>query len=167
MLRQSTPAYCTTASNDAPGLADVIAGIGTSRFGPLVLSLLHRLSGADHCAMFRIGEDTLSTVATASLDGSDTAGKAASAYVGKQHWRRDPTLLQARRHVRTMAPLVVRVDVGNQLSPALRRAIYPHVRERVLICTGGTDAAMGLSVMGPKLLAQIRKPTFAGRPNLN
>jgi len=129
------------------GLPDVIAAIGSDRFGPLMLSLLHRLCGADHCAMFQIGEDTLSEVAAVSLDGSDTAHKAASRYIGKQYWRRDPTLSQARKHDKALGPAIIRVDISGQMAPELRNAVYPHVRERVLICSGGSQAAVGLSII--------------------
>ena len=147
MRRSSIPVRGEVSIDGFGGLPEVIAAIGSERFGPLMLSFLHRLCGADHCAMFQIGEDTLSEVAAASLDGSDTAHKAASTYVGKQYWRRDPTLSQARSHDKARGPVVIRVDVSGQMPRELRSAVYPHVRERVLVCSGGSESAVGLSII--------------------
>jgi len=147
MRRSSLPVRKEVTADRFAGLPNVITAIGSDRFGPLMLSFLNRLCGADHCAMFQIGEDKLSEVAAASLDGSDTAHKAASTYVGKQYWRRDPTLSQARKHDKAMGPVIIRVDISGQMPRELRSAIYSNVRERVLICSGGSESAVGLSII--------------------
>jgi DNA-binding CsgD family transcriptional regulator len=147
MRRSSMPTQGRIAGDGSVGLPDVIAAIGNDRFGPQMMSFLHRLCGADHCAMFVITENALSEVTTASLDGSDAAHRAVSRYIGQEYWRRDPTLSQARRHDRTLGPAVIRVDISCQMPPELRRAIYSQVRERLLICGDAAGPAMALSII--------------------
>jgi len=130
----------------APDLADVIEAIGSERFGAQLLGYLHEMCGADHCAVFQFGNDSLSEVVVGSHDGTNAASRQASRYVSQQYWRKDPAMCEAQQRVHK-EPVVIRVDIGELADTDLRDTIYPHIRERLVVAGRRRDTAYGLSIL--------------------
>ena len=132
-----------------PNLSTIIDALGERRFETELLSFLHAIGGADHCAIFRVGPDDLSEVASASLDGSDTAHQQANLYLGGQFWRRDPAIQAARHVIPEGRASIVRMQVDEIRDAEFRDAIYrrKRIKERVLICGRRGDASFGLSIL--------------------
>jgi DNA-binding CsgD family transcriptional regulator len=129
------------------GIPDIIETIGREAFGPRLLAFLHEICGADHCAIFELGDDSLRELESASLDGTQTAHRQASLYTGRQYWRRDPTLLEAQCRLVEHQPSIVRVEIDSLADAAFRTAIYPQISERLVICGQRSDSAFGLSIL--------------------
>lgn len=125
-------------------LPQVIEATGTSRFGDKLLKYLTEISGADHCALFVIANDSLSALAT---DGSATALQKTSLYIKKQYWRKDPTIGEATRRVHQTKSCLVRMKVNELRDNELRSAVYPKMRDRVLICGRRAETIYCLSVL--------------------
>ncbi|CAN5390337.1 hypothetical protein BH09PSE5_BH09PSE5_30990 [soil metagenome] len=130
-----------------PDLPDIVEAVGSERFCGQLVSYLNQLCGADHCAVFRLGNDSLSQVAVGSLDGTNLASKQASRYVTQQYWRKDPAMCEAQIRVRLPESVLIRVDLGDLADTDLRDNIYPHMRERLVIAGTRQDAAYGLSIL--------------------
>jgi DNA-binding NarL/FixJ family response regulator len=133
---------CMTAD-----LPDIVEAIGSERFAPQLLAYLHQTCGADHCAVFQLGNDSLSQLFVGSFDGSNDARQQASRYVGQQYWRKDPAMCEAQSRVNLKEPVVIRVDIGDLADTDLRDTIYPHIRERLVVAGRRREAAYGLSIL--------------------
>jgi len=131
----------------APDLPEIIEAIGSERFGAQLLGYLHQVCGADHCAVFQLGHDSLSQVVVGSHDGTNAASLQASRYVGQQYWRKDPALREAQTRMPTREPLLIRVDIGDLADTDLRDTIYPHIRERLVVAGRRHETAYGLSIL--------------------
>lgn len=139
----------TNPCSDAPDLARVIDAIGHPGFELEFLVFLHAVSGAEHCTMFRVGSDSFTVVAAASLDGAEIAYRQANLYAGGQYWRRDPAILEARRRTEPNGPSLVRVRIDDIPDTDLRDKIYRHhpVAERLVICGRRVNDDFGLSIL--------------------
>jgi DNA-binding CsgD family transcriptional regulator len=153
--RRSSPATRPAAAvawspvepNPAPDLGDIVEALGSDRFVPQLLSYLNRMCGAEHCALFELGRDSLSELAAGSLDGTQRAHQQALRYLGQQYWRKDPAMAQARTMMDQASPVVIRVDVSELADKDLRDTIYPHISERIVICGRRRDSAFSLSIL--------------------
>jgi DNA-binding NarL/FixJ family response regulator len=130
-----------------PNLPDIVEAIGSSTFCAQLLSYLNQLCGADHCAIFRLGNDSVSQVGVGSLDGTNLASRRASRYVTQGYWRKDPAMCEAQDRVRMMEPVIIRVDIGDLVDTDLRDDIYAHMRERLVVAGRRRDSAYGLSML--------------------
>jgi DNA-binding CsgD family transcriptional regulator len=133
--------------SDVADIPGIIEAIGGDAFGPKLLSFLHEACGADHCAIFELGGDSLRELESASLDGTQTAHQQAALYATKQYWRRDPIILEAQRRLTQPRPSILRVDIGSMTDTILREAIYPNVSQRLVICGQRSKGAFGLSIL--------------------
>ncbi|MBP0590451.1 hypothetical protein J8I87_12135 [Paraburkholderia sp. LEh10] len=138
-----SPARCLPDAN----ILAVIDAIGGDSFGPKLLSYLHEVCGADHCAVFELGGDSLLELDSASLDGTQTAHQQASLYTAQQYWRRDPTIVEAKRRLGQPTPAILRVDINSLTDTVFRDAIYPKISQRVMICSQSSKGAFGLSIL--------------------
>ena len=143
----SAKALPSAARIPVAALPDIVEAMGTADFGARLVSYLHAMCGADHCAVFQLGPDSLCEVAAGSVDGTQKAHDAALRYVGQQYWRKDPTISEARSRVLRLGAAIIRVDIGELVDTELRNAVYPQIRERVLLCGRRNDVAFGLSIL--------------------
>jgi DNA-binding CsgD family transcriptional regulator len=132
---------------DSSALPDIVEAMGTANFGSRLVAYLHAMCGADHCAVFQLGPDSICEVASGSIDGTQKAHDAALRYVGQQYWRKDPTISEARSRVLRLEAAIIRVDIGELVDADLRDAVYPQIRERLLLCGRRNNAAFGLSIL--------------------
>lgn len=128
-------------------LAHLVDAIGQERFGPALASYLHGLCGADHFAAFRLGQDELREVAACCVEPARTARDRVESYVNQGLWKHDPAMTEAQRCVQRETPTLIRVDFSDQGYTDLRPRVYPHVRDRVLVCGRSGSGAFGLSVL--------------------
>lgn len=147
----------TVSSMSTPALrdlADVIEDIGTDRFAPQLMSLLHRMCGADHCAIYRLEENSLDQLFVGSAGGGNRVRDEASRYIDLEYWRRDPAICEARSRVQLQEPVMIQVEIDTLGDVDLRNAIFPHVRERLFVAGRRRAASYGLSI----LRADTRSP---------
>lgn len=130
-----------------PTLACLVDAIGHDRFGPALASYLHGLCGADHFAAFRLGQDELREVAACCVQPERTARDRVESYVKQGLWKSDPAMTEAQRCVQRQAPALIHVDFSDLGYSDLRPRVYPHVRDRVLLCGRSGSGAFGLSVL--------------------
>jgi len=137
------------APADTPegSLARLIDSIGYERFGPALANYLHHLCGADHFAAFRLGPNELREVAACCVQPEHTARDRVESYVKQGLWKSDPAMTEAQRCVQGTAPTLIHVDFSDDGYTDLRPRVYPHVRDRILLCGRGATGAYGLSVL--------------------
>lgn len=128
-------------------LAHLVDAIGHDRFGPALATYLHTLCGADHFAAFRLGNDELREVAACCVEPARTARDRVESYVKQGLWKHDPAMTEAQRCVQQATPTLIHVDFSDQGYTSLRPQVYPHVRDRVLLCGRAASGAFGLSVL--------------------
>jgi DNA-binding CsgD family transcriptional regulator len=128
-------------------LAHLVDCIGNEQFGPALASFLHSLCGAHHFAAFRLGRDDLREVAACCVQPEHTARDRVESYVRQGLWKNDPAMTEAQRCVEGNAPAIIHVDFSDRGYDELRPSVYPHVRDRVLLCGRGSSGAFGLSVL--------------------
>lgn len=128
-------------------LARLVDGLGNERFGPALASYLHSLCGADHFAAFRLGRDELREVAACCVEPERTARDRVESYVNQGLWKHDPAMTEAQRCVEGAAAAIIHVDFSDRGYDDLRPRVYPHVRDRILLCGRGANGAFGLSVL--------------------
>jgi len=130
-------------------LPSLICAVGESEFECKLIWFLNELCGAEHCTIFQLGEDALSPVASASLDGTDTARRQVSIYMGRQCWRRDPTLQEAQRRIGQPDVTIHRMNVAQLRDRELREMIYgrTRIRDRLLLCGQSGGATFGISML--------------------
>jgi DNA-binding CsgD family transcriptional regulator len=138
---------------DGPGsstpdsLARLVDSIGHERFGLSFATYLHSLCGADHFAAFRLCEGELHEVAACCVQPEHTARNHVESYVKMGLWKNDPAMTEAQRCVRGKSSAIIRVDFSDQGYIDLRPRLYPHVRDRILLCGRSATGAFGLSVL--------------------
>lgn len=128
-------------------LAQLVDCIGNEGFGPALATYLHSLCGADHFAAFRLGGDELREVAACCVQPERTARERVESYVREGLWKHDPAMTEARRCVEGPDPTIIHVDFSDQGYDDLRPRVYPHVRDRILLCGRSASGAFGLSVL--------------------
>lgn len=131
----------------AAALAALVDAIGEDRFGPALALFLNELCGADHFAAFRLGKDELREVAACCVEPERTARDRVESYVNQGWWKRDPAMTEAQRSLGSVRPSLIHVDFSDDGYAAMRPSIYPHVRDRLLLCGHGPNADFGLSIV--------------------
>lgn len=134
-------------SPEPRGLHSIIDAIGDDCFARELLLFLHDVCGAEHCAIFRLESGEPVELAAASLDGTDTAHRCASAYIESHLWQRDPTMTAARFTFNHVHPSLIRMDVQTLEDRELRDAIYSHMGQRLLLCGRSAVGHVALSVL--------------------
>ena len=135
-----------TSRSGFPKLPDVVEAIGTDGFAPRLLALLHEICGADHCAVFEFGQDSLREVAAGSFARTHETREYVSRYLDEQYWRKDPAIAEVQQRLQQQDLVIIRVDIS-RLDADLRRAIFPHVSDRILVCGRTHAAAFGVSII--------------------
>jgi DNA-binding CsgD family transcriptional regulator len=143
----------TVQDRVAPGstpeaaLAQLVDCLGQERFGPALAHFLHALCGAAHFAAFRMGRDELREVVACCVQPEHTAHDRVESYVRQGLWKHDPAMTEAQRCVDGPTPTIIHIDFSDRGYIDLRPRIYPHVRDRILLCGRATGGAFGLSVL--------------------
>jgi DNA-binding CsgD family transcriptional regulator len=127
--------------------AHLVDCIGEDRFGPSFANFLHSLCGADHFAAFRMGRDELREVAACCVQPENTARDRVESYVRQGLWKSDPAMTEAQRCVEGPTPTIIHVDFSDRNYIDLRLRVYPHIRDRILLCGRAEGGAFGLSVL--------------------
>ena len=133
-----------------PGdLPHLIASIGEEAFGERLLSVLHEVSGAEHCMVFRSDGDTLAEVAAVSGDGTDTAHRQVKIYLEQQLWRRDWMVTQAQDALEDASSSLMHADISTIGDRNLWDAVWGRsgVRDRILVCGRWQHGLIGLSIL--------------------
>ena len=127
-------------------LSGLVEAIGTDSFAPRLVALLHEICGADHCAVFEFGQDSLREVAAESFDKSHETREYVSRYLDQQYWRKDPAIAEMQERLQQQELVIIRVDIS-RIDADLRRAIFPHVSDRIVICGRRQEATFGVSII--------------------
>ena len=135
------------ASRRPFSLADVVDGIGTEEFGARLVGFLHDMCGADHCAVFRLGSESITALAASSFDPTRPATPMVERYVREGFWRKDPALSIARSRLAECSASVIRLDLDDSGYSDLRPRVYPQVRDRILLCGRRDEVEFGLSIV--------------------
>jgi len=146
----SITTVCDNAAHNTPqeaALATLVAAIGEDRFGPALALFLNELCGADHFAAFCLGKDDLREVAACCVEPERTARDRVESYVNQGWWKRDPAMTEAQRCLGAMRSSIIHVDFSDDGYAAIRPRIFPHVRDRLLLCGHGRNANFGLSIL--------------------
>lgn len=128
-------------------LAHLVDCIGNDSFGPALAGYLHSLCGADHFAAFRLGRNELREVVACCVQPEHTARDRVESYVKQGLWKNDPAMTEAHRCIEGAAPAIIHVDFSDHGYDDLRPRVYPHVRDRILLCGRSANGAFGLSVL--------------------
>ena len=128
-------------------LVDALEATGTERFGATLLRLLQETCDADHCAVFRLGSDAPSELVTGSHDGSATAHSRVSTYLQRRTWAMDPPMVYAQTRLPAHQTLLMRVDLGALHDEDLREAVWPRIRDRVVIAGRSGRSAYSVSIL--------------------
>lgn len=128
-------------------LAALVDSIGEDHFGPALARFLNELCGADHFAAFRLGGEELREVAACCVEPERTARDRVESYVNQGWWKRDPAMTEAQRCLAAPRPSIIHVDFSDDGYAAMRPSVYPHVRDRLLLCGRGVHADFGLSIL--------------------
>jgi len=134
-------------STPEAALVQLVDCIGQERFGPALAHFLHSLCGADHFAAFRMGRNELREVAACCVQPEHTARDRVESYVRLGLWKNDPAMTEAQRCVEGPTPTIIHVDFSDRGYIDLRPRVYPHVRDRILLCGRAAGGAFGLSVL--------------------
>lgn len=156
------------AGNNFTGkaLPALVNAIGEKYFGPVLAQYLNDLCGANHFAAFRFEKDELHEVAACCVEPERTARDRVESYVSQGWWRHDPAMMEVQRGAAVHAPKVIHVDLGDSSYVPIRTSVYPHVRDRLLLCGHGPYVGFGLSLVRadtqtPFALDAIDKVTHA------
>lgn len=128
-------------------LADMVEAAGTGRFGAALLNHLQEACGADYCAVFRVGPEAPSEVATSSFDGSQTAHSRVTQYIERAYWSQDPAMVYAQTQLSGQVPMLMRVDVSHWEDPVVRETIWPGIRDRVVVAGRSRHYTYSMSVL--------------------
>lgn len=130
-------------------LSSLIAVIGEPSLAVRLLTLLHRIFGADHAAVFHLHSDRLEPVAAASIDGTDLAERQVERYLGNRLWRSDPAFAQAEALLAQDRFTLLHTDIAALEDENLRDQVYLEagIRDRVLLCGRMENDVFGLSVL--------------------
>jgi DNA-binding CsgD family transcriptional regulator len=128
-------------------LVAALEATGTDHFGAMLLNHLQEACGADYCAVFRLGPDAPSELVTGSHDGSATAHTRVSAYLQRQTWEKDPAMVYAQTRLPANQTLLMRVNLSDFKDEALREAVWPRIRDRVVIAGRSGNAAYSVSIL--------------------
>lgn len=134
-------------SETARGFAELVEVTGTLEFGAKLLSHLERSCGADYCAVFRVGADRPSEIATRSQDGSSKAHARVENYLQRQYWVQDPAMVYAQTQLTGHDPMLMRVDVRRLKDPVVREEIWPGICDRVVIAGRSRDRTYSMSIL--------------------
>ena len=137
----------STSAESLANLPELVGAIGSEQFGCSVVGFLHEVCGADHFAAFRLEQGTLQQVTVGSLDPQRSARDFVDRYVGQDWWRRDPAMSQAQQSLRGDGSSIIHIDMTDRDYADFRPAIFPTVRDRLLICRRRHDVAFGMSVI--------------------
>lgn len=141
VLHQSQP------ERSRSGIAELVGTIGTEEFGACLIGYLNNVCGADHCAVFRLGSDSMSALTFSSFDRSRLMAPMVERYIGEGLWREDPAISVARAHLETSSASLIRADLDDEGYSRLRPRVYPLVRDRVVVCGRRESIDFGLSVL--------------------
>ena len=127
-------------------LSRIVGAIGTDTFAPRLMALLHDLCGADHCAVFEFGQDSLREVAAESFDKSRETREYVSRYLDQQYWRQDPAITEVQQRLHRQEVALIRIDIS-RLEADFRGAIFPNVSDRILVYGRAEAALFGVSII--------------------
>lgn len=135
------------ATTSHSSVANVVDAMGQERFGPTFAAFLYELCGAEHFAAFRFGQGELYGVAACCVEPARTAHDHVKNYLHLGLWKKDPAMAEARRCAQSALPTLIHVDLSERGYLDLRPRVYPHVRDRLLLCGRSASGAFCLSVL--------------------
>jgi DNA-binding CsgD family transcriptional regulator len=133
-------------------LPDIIDALGRDDFGTELIGMLNVTIGAEHCSVFRLDRHTPCEVVAVSRDGTDTAHRQFSRYLSGAYWRGDPAMVETIQGVGSDDFIMVRTDTKALPVGEFRSIFYgaKHIRERILLCGGTSECAIGISILRPE-----------------
>lgn len=129
--------------------AALLNAIGEPEFGGSLLAFLWEGFRVEHYTAFMFRDGRPTAMLSRSIDGTDTAHRQTTLYLDGQHWRRDPTMIAARRGLGASRSQLHQLDVSTMPHNALRDTIYgtTDICERVLMVGQAGSITLGLSVL--------------------
>lgn len=96
-----------TGDKPVDDLADLVAALGSDRFGPALMEVLRLRAGADLCSAFTVTDSRAAVLVAESADpGASAFARIASLRYAQRYWRRDvaalSTLGRAHRKVQVL-----------------------------------------------------------------
>lgn len=153
-LRQPPSTTCRSprAEPRRPDIPRIIDTIGDEEFETEFLAFLYHEYGAEHFAVLRFTPERPSEVISVSLDGTDTAHRQIALYLDRQYWRADPNAIEAQRMIGKNATSLLRLNPRSLPDRDMRDSLYGRtgIGDRVLLCGGGADYSIGLSILRPE-----------------
>lgn len=128
------------------GLPKLIDALEADDFGDRLQDFLRSICNADHCAVFRLGRGQVDALTAGSSDATGNAYRRMTRYVGEQHWRRDPALLEAHAHD-AASPKLIQRSIDDLRDTFLRDIIYAQIRDRVLVTWRRSENGHALSIL--------------------
>ena len=128
-------------------LADLVGGIGTESFGRRLVRLLHQICGANHCAAFNLGNNDINPLVVSSMSSPWSASVQVNRYINDGWWKKDPVISRAKECVEKYPTGVIPMQLDHLDISELRKMIYPHISDGVMLCGRMGDATIGLIVL--------------------
>ena len=125
----------------------VVESIGHDCFGPVLAQFLNDICGADHFAAFRFSQNNLRVIAACSVLPELTSRERVEIYIKQGWWRQDPAITEAQRCLQSPLTSIIHVDLNDRGYMKIRSRVYPHIRDRILLCGKSANASLGLSVL--------------------
>lgn len=135
-------------------VADLIDAIGSELFADQILGYLHRSFGASRCAIYGIVADVIMPISDSLCIDKSTAARrqgrrSMHLYLSGNYWRRDTALREGLEQLKTSKISLVRTDIPSLGNSLLSENLFKRYRiaDRVLLCTGSTDAAVVIHIL--------------------
>ena len=147
---------------DRASIVPVVDALGTERFYPQLMSLLHDECGADHCTVFEFEAERLERLGSISLDGTNSASVQTGLYLEGGHWRDDPMISEVRRTCTTHAPVLALVGISDLPAGELRDVVYgrTRIKERIMIYGRQHRPQRPVHAFGISVLRSDRQASF-------
>lgn len=130
-----------------PSLSQALDAVGGSVLAPTLLGELGSSVGAEHCVLFRFGEDDLEVLGCASSDSTEMARRNSDLY-RRHFWRRDSTYLGLKGRLCGYKAVVSCLPAEQISDPRFRRELIVDqgLAGRALLVGERGGALYGLSM---------------------
>lgn len=126
-------------------LVDMVESAGTESFSTKLLNHLNDFCAADYCAVFRVGHAAPAQILSHSFDGSHAARSRVRHYLERSYWSKDPAMAYAQSHL--TGTVLMHMDVESLGEPQMREAIWPRIRDRLVLAGRSNSHTYTLSIL--------------------
>lgn len=131
------------------GFPEVIAAVGKERFSQTLLTMLSRLCGAEHCALFRVDQKAFLPVAAVSYDLESVKHRLLSRYIADSFWQVDSFLMQTVQATQSEGFSLDWNSTSTTPERELREKIFRVARigERIVLCGRIQEQTVGICLL--------------------